>query len=101
MNENEASQMKLKKLLNANPNCTTNTFNKHLENVIKLLLFHGDGDDENKLTRLSNINKESIKKIRQKIQDKMNNSDEHLKSLKLPNKENKPLNINQKIQCKI
>jgi glucosamine 6-phosphate synthetase-like amidotransferase/phosphosugar isomerase protein len=101
MNENESSEMKLKRLLHSTTNFSTNTFSKHLENIIKLILFYDDQNEDNKLTRLSNINKESIKKIRQKIQDEMKDSDELPSYQKLSNKENKALNINQKIQCKI
>ena len=68
MNENESSQKKLSRLLNNNTYPSTNNFGKHLKNIIKLILFHDSKSEDNKLLRLSNINKESYKKIRHKIQ---------------------------------
>ena len=101
MNENESSQKKLSRLLNNNTLPSTNTFGKHLKNIIKLILFHDSKSGDNRLLRLSNINKESYKKIRHKIQKEIQEFEDNPMKSFGANKENKNLGINQKMQSKI
>ena len=99
MNEKESSQIKLDRLLHS-MNCqSTNTFGKHLANIIKLIIFKDEKEETNKLMRLSNINKKSIKKIRQKLEEQIEDTNEFVSQANTSNKENN-LKINSKIKSK-